>query len=57
MFEHPSEGDLERYSRGELGEARTVVLEKHLLACEHCIEAIEAIEEYARSMRAGLQEL
>jgi anti-sigma factor ChrR (cupin superfamily) len=57
MCEHPSEEELERYSRGELGEARTVALEIHLLACERCINAIEAIEEHARLMRAGFQEL
>ena len=52
--EHLSEVDLEQYSRGQLGEARTIAIEKHLLACEHCREALDAIEEYARVMREAL---
>ncbi len=57
MSEHPSEEDMERYCRSELGEADAVVLEHHLLVCERCIHQIKGIDEYVRIMRTALQEL
>lgn len=51
--DHPSEGDLEQYSRGCASEADSAYIEEHLLICEACRERLDLGEAFEREMPAA----
>ena len=53
--DHPDDDGLEAYSRNQLGDPACAWVEEHLLWCEACQARLEALEEYARAMRAALK--
>lgn len=53
---HPSEGTLELYALGRLGDCQLEQVEEHLLVCDFCQGAVAEEEQFAGVMRAALAE-
>ena len=58
QFEHhPNEETIELYSRGELDEPRSELLDEHILICEGCQIRLTEADRYGRAMKAGAARL
>lgn len=51
---HISADDLERYYFWLMPGPELAVVEEHLFWCQHCMDRMEAVEQFAKLVRAGL---
>jgi predicted anti-sigma-YlaC factor YlaD len=51
---HPSPDDLELYSMRRASDEQEQEIEEHLLVCETCRSALDAVEEEIRLLRVAL---
>lgn len=54
---HLDEESLERYSLNRLPEAEVEALEEHLLACEHCQQRLDEMDEFLAAARSASNRL
>ena len=54
---HPDEGELEKYSMGDLSVEEAAGFEEHLLHCERCRQRLAATVAYVAAMRGAAAQL